>query len=536
MSISTEENKKRIVDFLLSRGILVSEDLLESLKKENELEKLFPQCEKGKDMLILNRDLMNAMNARGQDLNFKELEKSMFLAEKRNDKKMYENFISIISQQKDAEAGAEKAVSTEEYADGQGSVKIVFSYSEEPKKREIQDFVMYFNSRFSAIEKILHGRQELQNLTSIARVKGKKDRESISVIGIVYKKDYTKNMNIMLTLEDPTGSIKVLVNKNKPEFYDAAKDIVLDEVIGVTGVSGENIIFANNITWPDIAIKEIKKCEDDAYAIFLSDIHVGSNCFLSGEFCKFLKWIRGEAGNEQQKAIASKVKYIFIIGDLVDGVGIYPGQERELLIDDINRQYSECARLLGMIPQRIKIVLCPGNHDAMRIAEPQPELYKDLAKPIWDLKNVIMVTNPAVVNIHSSNEFAGFDVLMYHGYSFDFYAANVDSIRNGGGYDRADLIMKFLLQRRHLAPTHESSVYIPDQKKDSLVIDRAPDFFATGHIHKTSVENYRNTTMICGSCWQPQTPFQEKVGHHPEPCRVPIVSLKTRNVKILNFS
>ncbi len=41
--------------------------------------------------------------------------------------------------------------------------------------------------------------------------------------------------------------------------------------------------------------------------------------------------------------------------------------------------------------------------------------------------------------------------------------------------------------------------------------------------------------MISGSCWQAKTDFQEKLGHEPEPGRVPIVNLKTRAVKILDF-
>jgi DNA polymerase II small subunit len=162
-------------------------------------------------------------------------------------------------------------------------------------------------------------------------------------------------------------------------------------------------------------------------------------------------------------------------------------------------------------------------------------LYKDFAKPIWDLPNVVLVSNPAFVNIGATEEFSGFDVLLYHGYSFDYYMANVESIRNNGGYDRADLMMKFLFQKRHLAPTHTSTLYIPDTKTDPLVINRVPDFFLTGHIHKTAVANYRGITMICGSCWQSKTSFQEKVGHHPEPSRVPIINLQTRDVKILKF-
>jgi len=154
---------------------------------------------------------------------------------------------------------------------------------------------------------------------------------------------------------------------------------------------------------------------------------------------------------------------------------------------------------------------------------------------MYELNNAIMVSNPSLVNINSSGSFSGFDVLMYHGYSFDYFVAQVDSLRNQGGYDRADLIMKFLLKRRHLAPSHLSTLYIPDAKKDPLVIEKVPDFFLSGHIHKSVTANYRNTTLICGSCWQSKTAFQEKVGHNPEPSRVPIVNLQTRDVKILKF-
>ena len=59
---------------------------------------------------------------------------------------------------------------------------------------------------------------------------------------------------------------------------------------------------------------------------------------------------------------------------------------------------------------------------------------------------------------------------MYHGYSFDYFVAQVDSLRNQGGYDRADLIMKFLLKRRHLAPSHLSTLYIPDAKKGEQLV------------------------------------------------------------------
>jgi len=86
-----------------------------------------------------------------------------------------------------------------------------------------------------------------------------------------------------------------------------------------------------------------------------------------------------------------------------------------------------------------------------------------------------------------------------------------------------------------MAPTHASTLYMPYTNQDPLIIDKIPDFFATGHIHKSSVSHYKNITLICGSCWQGKTPFQEKVGHRPEPGRVPIVNLSTREVRILKF-
>ncbi len=421
-------------------------------------------------------------------------------------------------------------------------VKVLSTYQEEPKKRSYQDFVAFFNSRYYALEKILRNRQELSGVISIGRVAGKKDRENVAIIGIISSKSTTKNGNIILKLEDPTGEINVLFSLKRVDMFALAKDLVLDEVIGITGQFSESPeskgkwVMANNVLFPDIPLtKELKKSPEEGYAIFLSDLHIGSKEFLEENFIKMIKWIAGELGSESQKDIAKRIKYVFIAGDLVEGIGIYQGQENSLAIRDIFKQYDRCAELLSNIPDHIPLVICPGNHDALRITEPQPALYKDFSKAMWDLKNVYLLSNPCMVNIDSSDVFPGFDVLMYHGYSFDYYAANVDSIRQNGGYDRADLIMKFLLQRRHLAPTHTSTQYLPDTRRDPLVIDKVPDFFLTGHVHRASAAVYRNITMVSGSCWQDMTPFQEKVGHNPEPCRVFALDLQSRVVKILRF-
>src|SRR3989339_1381987 len=163
------------------------------------------------------------------------------------------------------------------------SIKILFSHNEPFKSKNFQDFVSCFNGRYKSIEKIIANRPEMQNITSISRVRAKKDRETVSIVGLVQSKQLTKNGNINVSVEDPTGIINVLVNKNKPELFSLAKDIVCDEVIGVSGVNGDRIIFSNKIFWPEVPYRELKKAPKPGYALFLSDMHVGSNKFLGKE-------------------------------------------------------------------------------------------------------------------------------------------------------------------------------------------------------------------------------------------------------------
>jgi len=519
--------KKEIVEFFLKKGILLSNDILLKLEDIDE-EKLNILSKKitSPDLLILNDDIVNLLNDiyNTQDINWLDLEQSRAFSEKGKESS-YGRFLEAISK-----------TSVEIKTDERYPVRVVFTYRNEIKKWTPEDFIEHFNVRFRSLEKLLRKRQELTSLTSINKLMSKREKENVSLIGMVQKKEFTKNNNLILTIEDNTGNIKIIVNKNKPQLFEETQKIVLDEVIGIIGVVSNGVVFANNVIWPEIpANRELKKCSDECYAIFLSDLHIGSRYFMEEEFVRFIKWLNLEIGDEHQRGIAEKVGYIFLVGDIIDGCGVYPGQEDDLLIKDVKMQYSECARFLRSIPSHIRIIMCAGNHDAMRLTEPQMPLYREYAEELYKLPNLVSVSNPSLVNIHARGNFQGFDVLLYHGYSFDYYVANVDYIRNNGGYDRVDLIMKFLLQRRHLAPTHSSNSYIPDTKLDSLVIESIPDIFVTGHIHKAMLTNFRGITMICASCWQSLTEYQKRHGHKPDPCRVPIVNLKTREARIMRF-
>ncbi len=469
--------------------------------------------------VLLNRDMLSKIETIEDNQGF-----HTFISQQ-NDAKDFHTILAAYEQERSAQA-QEKAP----------EVNVLFSYKLEPKKREVGDFINFFTARYNTIKPMLQQRKELQNLTSINRLNQKREKEQVAIIGLVSDKQETKTGRIMMTVEDPTGIIRVSTSQNS-EDYAAAKDTVLDEVVGVVGKCSDKIIFANRIIQPDIPVyKEMKKSPDEAYALFMGDFHFGSKVFMKDAFEKFISWIRGEQGNDTQKELAGKIRYMFIVGDLVDGVGEYPGHENDLEITDIYEQYREFAKHLSRIPSRIRMIVCPGNHDAMRIAEPQPTLYKDFAGPVWKLPNITMVSNPALINIHANKDFQGFDVLLYHGFSFPYFADNIESIRSKGGQQRVDLIMQFLLQRRHLAPTHKSTLYLPDAQKDCLVIDKIPDFFATGHIHRVSASNYRNVTMLSCSCWLEKTEYQEKRGLDPQPARAILVNLQTRKVKILNFN
>ncbi len=416
------------------------------------------------------------------------------------------------------------------------AVSVLSSYDKDAKKREVSHFVAYLKARYGMLKNMLMNRLELQGSISIKRASEKKSMERISLIGMVLDKSVTKNGNVCFLLEDPTGTMKVIVKNDNKDAFEASKEILEDEVIGIVGGCNGEVVFANSILLPDMPIMEYKKCPDDVSAAFISDMHIGSTLFLREEFCRFIDWLNGDAGTDEQKAEAMKVKYLFIAGDAVDGIGIYPEQDSELDIKDIAGQYDECARYLALIRKDISIIICGGNHDALRISEPQPVLDKAYAKSIYELPNVHIVSNPSLINIHAVNGFPGLNVLIYHGFSFDYYISNIENIRLNGGYDRADLVMRLLLQKRHIGPAHKSTLHVPDEETDPLVIDILPDIFVTGHVHRTAVSSYKSTTLISSSCWQSKTAFQEKTGHNPQPARVPVVSLKTREIKVIKFT
>ncbi|MFA5992351.1 MAG: metallophosphoesterase [Candidatus Pacearchaeota archaeon] len=413
------------------------------------------------------------------------------------------------------------------------NVNLLKIYQNPAKKIEVGDFVNSFRNRYGVIKSILQKRTELENLTSINRID---EGKSFSIIGMIYDKKTTKNDNVLLEVEDLTGKITALVNKNRLEVYEKSKEVILDEIVGLKCSGSREMVFVNDIIFPDARIFEKKKSKIEEIAAFTSDTHVGSNKFLEKNFLKFIDWLNGKVGDEKQKAEAMKVRYLFITGDTVDGVGVYPGQDKELSIQDVNKQYEKLTELLLMIRSDIKIILCPGQHDAVRVAEPQPLIGEFYGTMIRDIPNLYLVTNPALVEIGSGRDSGNkFKILMYHGASMHGIINSIDKLRLNKAHDHPTEVVKYMLKKRHLAPSHSLTTYTP-YSEDPLLITDIPDIFATGDLHRPEVGDYNGVLLIASSCWQSITPFEEKVGNSPDPCKVPIFNLKTREIKMLDFS
>ncbi len=412
------------------------------------------------------------------------------------------------------------------------SVDIIQKPEFPPQKFTVKDFTTYFRNRYTYIKGLLINRPEIENAISISKAKSQNSK--ITLIATINHIAKLPTGTIRLTLEDLSGRISAIISVKNSELIKKAQSLVHDDILAFKGSTGRGVFFVEDVAWPDIPHKQRFSAPDEVYVAFTGDLHVGSNNFLPKQFEKFISWLNGEIGDEKQKDIAEKTKYVIFLGDLADGVGIYPGQEKELEIKDIYEQYKTVAEYLARIPKDKHIIIISGNHDMIRICEPQPALYTDIAAPLYELPNAIILPNPATVRVHKQHNFPGVDILLYHGYGFDYFVDNVEALRLVGGYDAPEKVIEFLLKRRHLAPTYGSTTALP-LSKDPLLIQDVPNIMATGHVHKAKISQYKNTLTISCSCWQAKTEFEERVGHNPDPCYVPIVNLKTWKATMLSF-
>ena len=407
------------------------------------------------------------------------------------------------------------------------NVKYDFKIIQDTSKKsytsgELENLISYFKSRYEKLAKILSRRPDLRNYTKIADIDDGMD--SLSLILMVREIRSSKNGHKIVEFEDDTGNISILFSNKNEELFAEAEKLVRDEVVGVIANKSNDAGFAFGQEIINPGVLSIPEKEMDFGIVFLSDVHIGSLTFLEDAFQRFIDWINCEAGDEEQRRVAEDVKYLIIGGDIVDGIGVYPNQDKELAIKDITEQYNEAARFLGNIRSDIKIIIAPGNHDASRVAEPQPAVPEEYAKALYELDNVEFISNPGVVSLD------GINVLIYHGRSFDDLVMAIKSFE----YEKSDEIMVELLQKRHLAPIYGERTPLASELEDYLVIDEVPDVFHTGHIHINSYKKYKGVHLINSGTFQTQTEFQKIYNINPTPAEVPVLHKgKYRHFKFL---
>ncbi|MEM4254940.1 MAG: DNA-directed DNA polymerase II small subunit [Candidatus Norongarragalinales archaeon] len=391
----------------------------------------------------------------------------------------------------------------------------------------VEDFIAHFRNRFHKLSSILKNRVSAANgVISIEHAKGALERRKSRIIGMVGSKGVTKKGNLRFEIEDETGVMTCVAQQNKPAM-EKAQELWLDDVVAVDGVYSQGLFLVENVVWPGVPMRQKKtvQVEGEASIAFLSDLHVGSKYFLEDRFEKALAFLNG-TGSEEERRIAKTIRYVIIAGDVVDGVGVYPSQEKQLVTKNIFEQYSLLSQYLKKIPNDIQVVICPGNHDAVRDAEPQPTLPNEFVHEL-NQENIRFIPNPCLLRVH------GLKILVYHGTSFDALVSNSQKL--GDAFDHPEKVAVEILRRRHLCPTYGEKPIVPSPE-DGMVVEEVPDIFHFGHVHKNASFDYNGTVIINSGTWQGETDYQKSMGRKPTPCLMPVYDIRTGALKILDFN
>nr|WP_282594556.1 DNA-directed DNA polymerase II small subunit [Halomarina salina] len=383
---------------------------------------------------------------------------------------------------------------------------------------EYDEFVKVFRDRYERLSKVLRGRVTHRPTGSLESSPGGEDA---ALIGMVNDVRSTASGHWLIELEDTQGVFPCLVMKDKP-IADLVDQLLMDEIIAVDGaLSGDSsILFVDSLHFPDVPRTHRPNTADrEVQAALVSDVHVGSQEFMGEAWSRFASWLHTEE--------AERVEYLLIAGDMVEGVGVYPNQDEELSIVDIYEQYEAFSEFLKEVPGDMEIVMIPGNHDAVRLAEPQPGFTEEL-RDIMTAHDARISGNPSTVSIE------GVNVLMYHGVSLDEVIAELPEEK--ASYDEPHKAMYQLLKKRHVAPQYGGHTRLAPEERDYLVMEQVPDVFHTGHVHKLGYGKYHNVLAINSGCWQEQTDFQKSVNIVPDHAYAPILDLDTLNLTIRDFN
>ncbi|MEM2143149.1 MAG: DNA-directed DNA polymerase II small subunit [Candidatus Thorarchaeota archaeon] len=403
---------------------------------------------------------------------------------------------------------------------------------------ELEDFMELFRDRFRRLSRIYRSRVDTMSAVLPTAVEssernlrtpmvaGTYSRRPVQVVlGMVREKTVSRSGNIILVLEDEESTMTCIVPSNRADqtgrtLMQKGTSLLLDEVVCVVGRTDDGGRFiADDILFPDIPTSRKKgRSKRSVYAAFVSDLHFGSDKFLEDDFDRFLHWMCGKDVDSSDKEIVRNTEYLFIAGDLCDGVGVYPDQERDLAILNLEDQYRQLADKIRSLPERIKVICIPGNHDASRQALPRPPVLRMFANPLYELGGrIVMLGDPSYVLVE------GVTVLLTHGDVLDDLVIQIPGVT----YRSPENGMRELLKKRHLSPIYGGKTELAPISRDWMVIERVPDIVHFGHAHHNAVDTYRGVLMVNSGTFQAQTEFMKKQGVEPTPGIVTFVDLHT---------
>ncbi len=387
----------------------------------------------------------------------------------------------------------------------------------------IEEFRHYFQSRYYSLRKVLERRRV--NFIPISEAASVKDGEEAYLVAMVQGRQERKN-SVAIEVDDPSGVLTVIVPKKNQQLFEQAGDLLQDVVVGLKVMRAGDLYVLRELLYPDVEDMSHKTLPTmpEAYVCLISDLHVGSRHFRKDFFEKFLDWLsRGRDG------VVKRISHIVVDGDLVDGVGVYPGQENDLLVKNVEDQLRQAADLLAEIPERIEIVFSPGNHEPVRKALPQPPLQPRYRDIINVRRKVTLVSNPSTLVFDSRK------VLVYHGQGLDELVQSLPEVSYSNLNETAPKVIASMLRFRHLAPVYGENTQLMPTREDRLVISEQPNLLQTGHIHVTVNTSHRGVLLVNAGAWQDQTSYQKSMGLEPMVGYAALLNLSTMTVQLKYF-
>ena len=526
----SDEADRRVLEALVSRGINVDREALTLLAEADEFEESVERVTEGLPegtLVLTGEHVRSVLDVKGRSSGSTRPNTDPSVSTGDGSRKPPEDGENSPVETKGssaAPAGSRTGAALEPGADGGGTrpddpIEITGDITgRSTGTGEYKQFVSLFRDRYERLSGMLRGRVNHRPMRAVRGMPGGSD---VELIGMVNDVRSTANGHWLIELEDTTGLFPCLVMKDR-ELADVVDELLCDEVIAVTGTLSDDagIVFTDEMHFPEVPRTNRPNTADrHVQAALVSDVHVGSQEFVADAWERFADWLHTEE--------AERIEYLLIAGDMVEGVGVYPNQDEELSIVDIYEQYERFAEHLKAVPGDLEIVMIPGNHDAVRLAEPQPGFDEEL-RGIMAAHDARITGNPSVVTIE------GVSVLMYHGTSFD--EVNAELPESKASYDAIERTMTQLLKKRHVAPQYGGRTRIAPEESDYLVIDEVPDVFHAGHVHKLGVGEYHGVRIVNSACWQAQTDFQRSVNIDPDVAYAVVLDLDTLSVTARSFS